>query len=193
MTSPALTDTRVAEAPYQNLILTGFLGAGKTNVGRTVAQRLGVSFFDLETEVQLREGLSADEIRALFGEARLRTLEVDICRELSLRRGSVLAISATTMLDETNRNRLTTSGPVLVLTCALDEILRRLHAAQGARFHDPRVRASALHQLRRDQQIRKLTEFPIMDTTLYTIDDVAEKAITFWREHDMLSISRWKE
>jgi len=175
--------------PYHNLILTGYTGSGKTSVGRLIARRLGVLFLDLETEIQLREGISTDEIRALFGEARIRTLEVEICRELSLRRGAVLSISCTTLLDETNRNRLMNSGPVLVLTCALDEILRRQHASQGARFHDPRVRASLIHQLRRDQQIRKLTAFTTLDTTAYAVEDVADKAITFWRERDVITIN----
>ena len=54
--------------PYQNLILTGPMGTGKTSVGRAVATRLGARFFDLENEILAREGQSVESIRELFGE-----------------------------------------------------------------------------------------------------------------------------
>ena len=189
MTTPDASSQK-PEAPYQNLILTGYMGTGKTNVGRLIARQLGVMFIDLETEIQLREGSTVDEIRALFGESRLRTLEFEICREISLRRGAVLSVNGSTLLDETNRNRLLSSGPVLVLTCTLNEILRRLHAAQGAHFHDPKVRATALNQIRREQGIRKLSDLPTLDTTRLTAEQIAEKAIVFWRERDIININR---
>jgi shikimate kinase len=180
MTLPAAT-------PYHNLILTGYMGQGKITVGRLIAKQLGVMFIDLETEIQLREGMPPDEIRQLFGESRLRTLEDQLCRELALRRGAVLSISGPTLLDEGNRTRLLNSGPVLVLTCALNENLRRLHTSQGARFHDPKVRSAALNQIRREQQIMQLPDLPTIDTTNLTVEQVAERAITFWREKETVT------
>ncbi len=176
-----------ASTPYHNLILTGYMGLGKIAVGRMIAKQLGVIFIDLETEIQLREEMPPDEIRQLFGESRLRAIEDDLCRELGLRRGAVLSISGPTLLDEGNRTRLMNSGPVLVLTCALNEILRRLHASQGARFHDPKVRSAALNQIRREQQIHQLPDLPTLDTTDLTIEQIAERAITFWREKETVS------
>lgn len=173
--------------PYHNLILTGHIGVGRITVGRAIAKQLNVPFIDLDTELQLREGMGLEEIRAYFGEARVRTLEDQLCGELSLRRGSVLSISGPTLLDENNRRRLLNSGPLLILTCALNEILKRLHTAQGARFHDPKVRAAALYQIRRERQIEQMTAIPTLDTTTLTVDQVAEHAIKFWRENDVLS------
>jgi shikimate kinase len=173
--------------PYHNLILTGHIGVGRITVGRAIARLLSVQFIDLDTELQLREGMAPDEIRSYFGESRLRTLEDQLCGELSLRRGSVLSISGPTLLDENNRNRLLNSGPLLILTCALNEILRRLHTAQGARFHDPKVRSASLYQIRRERQIEQMTAIPTLDTTTLSVDEVAEHAIKFWREHDVLA------
>ena len=62
-------------APYQNLILTGPMGVGKTATGRAVAQQLKAQFFDLENEILSREKRSTEQIRTLFGEARLKALE----------------------------------------------------------------------------------------------------------------------
>ena len=174
-------------SPYHNLILTGYMGVGKVAVGKAIAHQLGVVFVDLDTEIHLREGMSGEEIRQLFGESRVRTLENQLCGELSLRRSSVLSISGVTLLDEDNRRRLANSGPVLVLTCALNEILRRLHVVQGARFHDPKVRSAALTQIRREQQIHRLPALPSLDTTTLTVEQVAEQALAFWKAQDILA------
>jgi hypothetical protein len=85
-------------------------------------------------------------------------------------------------MEEVNRERLVNSGPVLVLTCSLNEILRRLYASQGARFHDPKVRSAAINQIRRERMINQLIDFPKLDTTMLTVDQVAERAIAFWQE-----------
>jgi shikimate kinase len=176
--------TLPGSTPYHNLILTGHIGIGRNTVGRNIAKQLEVLFIDLETEIQLREKMPSDEIRQLFGESRLHAIETEICRELGLRRGCVLSISGPTLLDSDNRERLMNSGPVLVLTCSLNEILRRLYASQGARFHDPKVRSAAINQIRRERQINQLSHLPTLDTTRLSTVQVAERAITFWREQE---------
>ena len=170
--------------PYHNLLLTGHIGIGRVTVGRLIARQLGVQFIDLDTEVQLRENMPPEEIRTLFGESRLRAIEDVICREFSLRRGAVLSVSGPTLLEESIRERLLNSGPMLILSCGLNEILRRMHASQGARFHDPKVRSLALYQIRREKQIEQLPAMPRLDTTKLTMEEVAEKAIEFWRDND---------
>ncbi len=170
--------------PYHNLILTGHMGVGRNTVGRLIARQLGVVFIELDTEIQLRENSPPDEIRQLFGEARLHAIEGELCRELSLRRGAVLSIAGPTLLDEANRQRLMDSGPVLILTCALNEILRRQYVSQGARFHDPKVRSAALNLIRRERLISQLPGLPSLDTTNLTVEQVAERAIAFWWEQE---------
>ncbi len=172
--------------PYHNLILTGHMGVSRSMAGRIIARQVSVPFFDLDTEIQNREKLPPDELRQLFGESRLHAVESDLCREFGLRRGTVLSISGPTLLDETNRDRLMNSGPVLVLTCALNEILRRLYASQGARFHDPKARAAALNLIRREWLIRQIPDLPTLDTTALTVEQVAEQAIVFWRQNEIV-------
>lgn len=174
--------------PYHNLILTGYIGVGKLNVVRLLARQAGVPFVDLDTEIQLREGSSPDDIRQLFGESRLRSIENSLCREFSLQRGAVVSVNGPTLLDATNRERLIDSGPVLVLTCALNEILRRLHASQGARFHDPKVRAAALNVIRREQQVLRLEGLPTLDTTYLSIEQVAQSALEFWFQQETIAV-----
>lgn len=174
-------------APYHNLILAGSVGSRVIPAGQLVAKRMGVPFINLDTELQTREGYSADDLRGLFGEARLKRLETELCREFALRRGSVISVNCPTLLDEDNRARLISSGSVLILTCALNEALRRLHVAQGARFHDPKVRATALNALRRDGQVLHITELPRLDTTHLSVEQTADSAIVFWRERETVT------
>jgi shikimate kinase len=169
-------------APYQNLTLTGAMGVGKSSIGRRVAQQLSAEFYDLENEILTREGQSADEIRELFGEARLKALETDMIRDLALRRHAVIAVGGAAMVLELNRSRLAETGPILCLTCALNEILRRLHVARGAWFHNPANRGILFSRLKRELGVTAL-DLPQLDTTQLSSDETTRAVIEFWFEH----------
>src|SRR5688572_15180674 len=115
------------DLPYRNLILTGFLGVGKSTIGRHIVQQLGVEFFDVSEEIELRELMSIAKVRELYGDSRLRTLEHDLCRQAALMRRAVIIVPGAALLDERNYDRLVESGIVVCLTCELGEALRRMH------------------------------------------------------------------
>ena len=169
-------------APYQNLILTGPMGVGKSAVGRAIAQQLKAQFYDLENEILSREGQSAEEIRELFGEARLRTLEAETIRDLTFYRHAIIAVSGPALLDTVNRGRLAESGPILCLTCALNEILRRLHATRGAWFHNPANRGAMLSRLKRELGVTRL-DLPQLDTSQLSTEGTTAAVIEFWFNH----------
>lgn len=172
-------------APYQNLFLTGPMGVGKTTIGRAVGRSLDTAFFDLENDILAREGQSADAIRETFGEARLKALEAEAIRNLTLHRHSVITISGPAMLDDLNRARLLESGIVLCLTCALDEILRRVYVARGAWFHNPANRGTLLSRLKRELRVTTL-DLPQLETTHLTVDEATEAVRDFWLSHAQL-------
>jgi shikimate kinase len=169
-------------APYRNLILTGPMGSGKTTLGRAVARQLQAGFYDLENEILTREGQSAGAIRELFGEARLKALEQTVVRDLTLHRNTVLVITGPAVLDEVNRARLAESGIVLCLTCALNEILRRVHVARGAWFHNPANRGVILSHLKREWRVTQL-DLPQLDTSRLSVEDAIQAVIEFWLTH----------
>ncbi len=168
-------------APYHNLILAGEMGVGKREVAARIAAHFNTRLRDIDAEVEALAGMPPRALRELYGEARLTSLETEICRELALQRSAVIAVSASTMIHEANRRRLEENGVVLVLTTALNEILRRLHAAQGDAFHDLRARATVLARLKQEWQVRALPGLPHLDTTRLTVAQVAEQAIAFWQ------------
>ena len=171
------------DRPYFNVILVGTTGGRLMQTGKLIAERQNARFISLETEIRTRESYSVEDIRGLFGIARLRRVESDLCRELALQRGAVIGIPGNTLLDEDNRTRLAESGAILALTCSLNETLRRLYIAQGAYFHDPAVRDLALDSIRRDLQALKLTGSPFLDTTRLSVDQAADYALAYWREN----------
>ncbi|MBI5930231.1 MAG: hypothetical protein HY862_13045 [Chloroflexi bacterium] len=171
----------INRVPYRNLTLTGHMGVGKSAVGRLIVNQLNIPLYDLENEIELREGQSAENIRALFGESRLRTLEAEIVSELVVVRSSVICVNGPTLLQPANLEKLRSTGPLLCLTAALNEILRRLHVVQGARFHNPETRSIAISRLKRERAVLELP-LPHLDTTGLSVETVAERAIQFWME-----------
>ncbi|HVI55358.1 MAG TPA: shikimate kinase [Luteibacter sp.] len=112
--------------PSPNLFLVGPTGAGKTTIGQRLAAHYGLTFVDLDVEIEARCGTT---IAALFeseGEAGFRARECAHLDEFSRRQGIVLATGAGAVVDPANRDLLMNRGTVLMLGVDVDEQLDRL-------------------------------------------------------------------
>ncbi|MDL1897482.1 3-dehydroquinate synthase [Anaerolineae bacterium CFX7] len=109
----------------QNIVLTGFMGTGKTSVGRALAQILDRAFVDMDTWLAEREGMSIAQLFAEKGEAFFRAQESALCRELAAGENLVIATGGGALVNETNRN-VFANAHVICLDASVDEILRRL-------------------------------------------------------------------
>jgi shikimate kinase len=103
--SPAADPATQAIAPahFLRLVLTGFMGAGKTTVGRLLAARLGWDFLDLDAYIESRTGLPVPSIFAAHGEAHFRQLESQALASALARSNIVLALGGGTPEILTNR------------------------------------------------------------------------------------------
>ena len=90
-------------AHLQRLVLTGFMGAGKSTIGRLLASRVGWTFLDLDTHLEQRAGATIPEIFALHGEARFRRLESTALASALTHRSTVIALGGGTPESLTNR------------------------------------------------------------------------------------------
>jgi len=86
-----------------NLLLTGFMGTGKTTVGREVARRLGRAFVDMDDVIAARAGKPIPRIFAEDGEAAFRAIEAAVCAELSAQDGLVIATGGGALVNVSNR------------------------------------------------------------------------------------------
>ena len=109
----------------RNVVLTGFMGTGKTTVGRLLAAELGYAYVDTDEVIEARFG-SIEEIFANGGEAEFRQLERVIARELASSAMFVIATGGRMMLDPVNEGVLGSTARVFCLVASPAEILRRL-------------------------------------------------------------------
>ena len=109
----------------RNIFLIGPMGAGKTTVGRRLAQMLGLDFVDGDAAIIERTGVDVATIFDIEGEEGFRNRESRLLEELTARQGIVLATGGGAVLRESNRNLLNTRGYVVYLTVPLELQLRR--------------------------------------------------------------------
>ncbi len=144
----------------RNIIITGFMGTGKTAVAQELAQRLGREFVDTDQLIEKRVGIPISRIFADFGEPHFRRLEKEVGKELAQTGGLVASTGGGMLLDAENRKLLTASGIVICLKCSPDKILSRV-GKTGDRplLHcsDPGGRIDTL--LRRENPFIRLCRF----------------------------------
>jgi len=165
-----------------NLIITGFMGSGKSEVGREVARRLGREFVDMDTLIEQRVGMAIPDIFAQRGEGFFRQQERQLCQELAQRHGLVIATGGGALIPEENRQVLGTNGLLVCLNCDVEEILRRLAKVENRPLldvADRRERIEALLAQRREAYSRIPHH---IDTTGLTVEEVAERVIRLLTE-----------
>ncbi len=102
-------------AHVQRVVLMGYMGAGKTSVGRLLAEALGWTFLDLDAHVEVRTGASVPELFARHGEAHFRRLESTALANALAQNATVLALGGGAPETLTNRLLLEqTPGTLLI-------------------------------------------------------------------------------
>lgn len=147
------------------IYLVGFMGAGKTSVGRTLADRLGSPFFDLDELVESSEGMTIREIFAEMGEPHFRRREREILRTTQHVEDGVFATGGGTFTFDENIQFILAHGLSVHLAAPLHTLLRRIgdKAAERPMFRDE-------ESLRELYQYR-LRYYKMSDITLDIRDD----------------------
>jgi shikimate kinase len=115
----------MSTADARNVVLTGFMGTGKTTVGRLLAARLGYDFVDTDQVIVERHGAIADIFRTR-GEDAFRQIERELAAELAARERLVISTGGRMLLDADNVAVLSRSGRVFCLVATPDEIFDRI-------------------------------------------------------------------
>ena len=115
----------------RNLVLVGFMGTGKSTVGRATARVLGRPFADSDAETEARAGGTVAELFARLGEEAFRAQERAVVADLAGRRGWVLATGGGALADPGSLEALRDHGVLLALSARPEVILRRVGGAEA--------------------------------------------------------------
>ncbi|MFC1453053.1 shikimate kinase [Verrucomicrobiota bacterium] len=165
----------------RNIVLMGFMGTGKTSVGKRLAERLGLSFVDMDDVIEEEEGKAISRIFAEDGEARFRECERRLVERLAARPDTVIATGGGVVLNPRNVEDYTRSGLVVCLSATPEVILGRV----AQETHRPLLagdgkRERILGLLESRQALYDAIPCRV-DTSRMSIDAVVERILSLYR------------
>jgi len=111
---------------FKNIILTGFMGVGKTSVGRQLAEDLGYTFVDIDKLIETDQNLTITSIFSKFGEPYFREVEASIIQQVMTGEGQVVSAGGGAVIRDANRDAFKKGGFVVCLTASPDMIYERI-------------------------------------------------------------------
>ncbi|HXY73782.1 MAG TPA: shikimate kinase [Dehalococcoidales bacterium] len=116
-----------------NVALIGFMGTGKSAVGRLLAQKIDWKFVETDNLVEQIAGKKIPDIFREDGEIRFRELEIEAVKQAAAGKNQVIACGGGVVLNTINISRLKQNGVVVLLTAAASTILKRVSADKTVR------------------------------------------------------------
>jgi len=135
--------TSDCNASARSVVLVGLMGAGKSSVGRRVAARLGLPFFDADAEIEAAAGCSISDLFALYGEPAFRDGERRVMARLLNGPRAVIATGGGAFIDPQTRTLIAELGLSVWLRADLDLLVKRT----SGRDHRPLLRAGDPRQI----------------------------------------------
>src|SRR6185312_7455841 len=156
------------------LYLVGFMGSGKSTVGRLLAQRLGWSFFDLDHEIEAAENVTVAQLFETRGEPEFRRIESQMLRQhvRAIEHGhpAVVALGGGAFLDAANRELIQQNGIAIWLDCSFDRVQRRIGDTSTRPLARDPQRFAALYEAR-------VAIYALADVRIVIESDDAEVAL----------------
>ena len=169
-----------------NVALIGFMGTGKTAVGKVLAEKLEKKFVGLDALIEQRAGKSVTEIFHQDGEVAFRELEIEVTKEIAGEENIVIDCGGGIVLNKINIDRLKRNAVIVQLTASPDVVLKRI-------LTDGEVRP-ILNVPEKAVKIRELLEFrrPYyegaadirINTSNLDVDSIAERIIKKLKEYE---------
>lgn len=110
----------------ENIVLVGFMGSGKTTIGRLLAEQTGMPLVDMDQRIEERAEKSINAIFAEEGEAHFREMERTMAEELSQESGLIISTGGGIVLNPDNIKNFERSGLVVCLLASAETVLERV-------------------------------------------------------------------
>jgi shikimate kinase len=161
----------------KNIVLTGFMGAGKSVVGRKLAERRDMKVVDTDDVIEKESGMEISEIFGRFGEAHFRELESEAVRKVSTLTDHVIITGGGVVLKSDNISNLRKNGAIVYLRASPEALYNRVKDET----HRPLLQvADSLGRIKELLQYRAqfYADNDIeIDTTNLSVDEVVEEII----------------
>ncbi len=115
----------------KNIVLTGFMGTGKTAVGRELSRLLNMELIDVDTEIEKSQRITINEIFKKFGEPRFREIETEMIQKLSEQRNVIISTGGGAVLKQKNMDALRKQGIIVCLMATPETILKRTNRSSN--------------------------------------------------------------
>ena len=162
-----------------NIVLVGFMGTGKSAVGRVIAQKLEFHFIDTDDVIEQTSKAKISDIFAEHGEVYFRDLESQAVKSVALMKNQVVATGGGVVLRSSNIDLLRTGGPIFCLNATPKAIWDRVRSSQSRpllRGPDPLKKIETL--LDKRAPYYALADHQI-ETTGVSVDRVANEIISY--------------
>jgi shikimate kinase len=167
--------------PERPVILTGFMGSGKSSVGRVLAKSLACPFIDLDKEIVAATGRSITDIFSQDGEQSFRRQET-LCLEQVMQSGrSVIATGGGVVIAAENRTLMRARGVVINLVVSLSSVLQRLDGATDRPLFGGSDPANSVKSLMDDRKQFYADADIRIDTDGKSVEDVAAEILRYVR------------
>lgn len=171
-----------------NVYLVGMMGAGKTTLGKALAQRTGQEFVDTDRVLVDRTGVPVATIFEIEGEEGFRRRESAILAELSTGSGCIVATGGGAVLAEENRRLMRSSGTVVYLRARLDNLWERTrHDSSRPLLATPDPRATLAALLEQRDPIYREAAHVVVETSSQSAASLVTRVLAAMREHEEAS------
>ncbi len=166
-----------------NIFLVGMMGAGKTTLGKVLAQRLGMEFIDTDRILVERTGVPVATIFEIEGEAGFRKREAGAIAELCQREGCVVATGGGAILAEDNRIAMRAHGTVIYLRARLENLWERTrHDTSRPLLATPDPRATLAELLEKRDPLYREAAHLVVDTGTQSASTLVTRVVAALRE-----------
>ncbi|QIB25998.1 shikimate kinase [Caloranaerobacter azorensis] len=110
-----------------NIVLIGFMGTGKSHVGRYISKKLNMEFYDTDNIIEKKYGCSISYIFERYGENYFRKIESEVISNVSQNRNIVISTGGGVVLDKSNIEMLKKNGVIFLLDGSFDTIVNNLY------------------------------------------------------------------
>lgn len=163
------------------LVLVGPMGAGKSTIGKILANELGYEFFDSDKVIEKRCGADIPWIFDVEGEAGFREREANVIKDLSKLKKAVVATGGGAMMRQENRDYVTRTGFVIYLNTSVEQQYQRTHRDKNRPLlrSDDEDAYQVLERLMsvRDPLYREVADL-VVDTDRRNLKAVVNKILT---------------